>query len=374
MNNRSLVFFFLFSLYCLHLHAQEGWDGIITVGQVMKHTDRILADVTENSYGIQLNYARRFSGNKTWHHWQNFPEYGISFNAVNFGDHPIFGWTAGLYPFLGKQIKLSNRAAISLRMGMGIGFVSKKYDRQTNPTNNVISTHWNNMSGVAANFQFALSEHWQLNTGVYGIHLSNGGTILPNLGINYVAVQLGIRWQPNGSWFPQEALDMPMYYTPPKWGYNLAFGGAMRQAGNTVNGPLFMVYNFTGSGYGRLSNTSLLHLGLHIERNDLVKFFMEYTGFTDADGNALQYSHRMMIFPAYEVFFGNFSFTAEAGTYLQGLEFAPEILYFRLHCRYYFARIPALHMRTYAGIALKTHFATAEFFSIQFGTSFWNGR
>jgi len=371
MNIRCLVCFLMLSLCSICLHAQQGWDGIITVGQIMKHTDRILADVTENSYGIQLNYARRFNGNKSWHHWHDFPEYGISFNAVNFGDHDIFGWTAGLYPFLGKQINLGKRASLSLRMGMGIGYVSKKFDRIDNPTNNMISTHWNNMSGIAANFQFSLSEHWQLSTGVYGIHLSNGGTILPNLGINYLAGQLGIRWQPKGIWYPQVALDDPAYYTTPKWGYNIAFGGAMRQAGNTVNGPLFRVYNFTGSGYRRLSNTSLLHIGVHIERNDLVKFFMEYAGFEDADGNALRYAHRFMVFPAYEVFFGNFSFTAEAGTYLRGLEFAPEILYFRLHCRYYFARIPTLRLRTYTGIALKTHFATAEFFSIQVGTSFW---
>ncbi len=368
-------FFFLFGVSfccaCSTLVAQPQWDGLLLTGRIVKHTDRILPDITENSFALQINYVQRFNGSRHWHLWHEFPEFGLSFNAHSFGDRDIFGRAAGIYPFLGKQYRLSSVVRAQIRMGMGIGYVSRKFDRLQNPENNVISTHWNNLTGAEIGLIFRLSDYWKMRISGQGHHYSNGGTVLPNLGINFAALSVGVSWRPDGAPPALTPTDDPLKYTPPMWGYQISAGAAMRQGGNTISGPLFKVFTVKAGGYRRLSSTFIFHAGMGMEHNEWVRFFIDYSRQMDREGNPVRYRTRLQAYTTGEVFFGNFSFAGEAGFYLRGAEYAPEVLYFTLHCRYHFAQINAIRARFFTGVSLKTHFATAEYFSLHAGISFW---
>jgi opacity protein-like surface antigen len=71
-----------------------------------------------------------------------------------------------------------------VRVGSGYGYITRKFDYLTNPTNNIISTNINMAVQIKMGMEWKLSPNVQLNTAFAFDHFSNSGANLPNYGAN----------------------------------------------------------------------------------------------------------------------------------------------------------------------------------------------
>jgi hypothetical protein len=80
------------------------------------------------------------------------------------------------------------------QIGLGLGIVDKKYDSETNPYNVAVGTALNLHFNFELNAQYHVLPTLFLYSGVCMDHLSNGNLGEPNLGINYLTFNAGLRY------------------------------------------------------------------------------------------------------------------------------------------------------------------------------------
>lgn len=92
-------------------------------------------------------------------------------------------------PFIQKKYFYSG-----LRIGAGIGWIEKPYDKNVNFKNTLIGTHLNGYFNFLFLNEIRVRPDVFLNAGFSFTHLSNGGSTLPNLGLNVPAFTAGVRY------------------------------------------------------------------------------------------------------------------------------------------------------------------------------------
>ena len=73
--------------------------------------------------------------------------------------------------------------------GLGLGFVQRIYNVETNQLNNAIGSHVNALVDFRLDFSYH-SDRNEISFGTEMLHLSNGAIKLPNLGLNYFLLYL----------------------------------------------------------------------------------------------------------------------------------------------------------------------------------------
>jgi hypothetical protein len=153
------------------------------VGFLLPHRSTMAHLNTGHSYGGKLSTVFQTNGTKQWHHDFLFPRIESDIFFYDLGNPEIlgnaFGVQSGLYlPFFrGKSWSFGSL------LGFGIAYITKTYDSEENPKNNVIGSHFNTIAnlGIRVEKQF---HHNSIGVEISMTHLSNGAYKLPNLGIN----------------------------------------------------------------------------------------------------------------------------------------------------------------------------------------------
>lgn len=190
---RSLLLFLL----CLFNwgFGQEQLNGFAIgvrpeVGTIIPH--RVLMNhlVQGRTKGVNVHFLKQTDGEKTWHHSYNFPKLGGGVYATDFGHDEVLGVGIGGYGVLYLPVVRYKRWGLSGKTGAGIAYVSKIFDQERNPKNNVISSHINSLIMLGLEVERRL-DVGALNLSANLTHFSNGAAKMPNLGINLATVSLG---------------------------------------------------------------------------------------------------------------------------------------------------------------------------------------
>ena len=110
---------------------------------------------------------------------------------------------------------------------LGLAFSGEIYDYNTNRNNTFIGSKVFAVFGTGLHAEWLFSPHWELQAGVYLTHHSNGMTRSPNLGINELAVGLGVRHylsHHTNSAKQAEAPERPKYKKGLNWNVFAAAG------------------------------------------------------------------------------------------------------------------------------------------------------
>lgn len=145
------------------------------------------------------------------------PQWGAGLFFGQTGSKQYVGKMGGLFSFISLPLFKYKTFTSNLRLGAGLGWIEKPYDKITNhknvligsPINGYINAFWQNEWGIAPNTF--------LNAGVSFSHLSNGSSSLPNLGLNIPAVSAGVRY--GGTLSPKELQTM-LNPAAKKWAIN----------------------------------------------------------------------------------------------------------------------------------------------------------
>ena len=156
------------------------------LGRYSRHTPAFEFSLHRNTYG-----------ERRWEVLHNYPSIGFTFYYSGFGNDSIsaeLGKVFALYPFINFPITPSETSRLTFKLGVGVSFLTNKFDPKENFHNYAIGSHVN----AAVNLSFEYRQrivkrlHWVTSVGL--THFSNGATRSPNMGINIFSVATGFSW------------------------------------------------------------------------------------------------------------------------------------------------------------------------------------
>ncbi len=366
-------FILILVLFPLLSHSQSlkgiTFEPNFHYGRIIKHTAKFSADVTSNTFGLELNVIKKTYGKQAWQAHQGYPSFGVALSYFNFGDKEIFGGAVGAMPNFTFKFLEKKRWHAHFRIGVGAAYLNRPYNVAHNPTNNAIGSYLNSMIGFRFGTGWYLNEKWTLQSSISYTHFSNGASTLPNLGLNVPALNLGVTYIPQ----PLQKEDFIPASTSrtrdPKIYFSLMQAFSLTET-ITPGGPKYPIHITALSAGRNLGYANRLWAGLEYEFNYAVYDFMNHIGQFETQQLRRRNATRLLIFVADEVTLGNASMWFQAGTYLTRSFLQPGLIYTKLGVRYYFRmkdrKTPNLHL----GVYMKSHQVVAEYVSLGLGIGF----
>lgn len=145
------------------------------------------------TFSGHVKYGFKFSPDTYWGRMYPYAIQGIGVGYNTFFNSSEIGNPLAVYAFQTYRIaSITRRLSFDYEWNFGASFGWKKYDKETNPMNNVVG------SKINAYINFGLLLNWQINActnlraGVGVTHYSNGNTGYPNSGVNTIGGSIGL--------------------------------------------------------------------------------------------------------------------------------------------------------------------------------------
>ena len=127
----------------------------------------------------------------------NHSALGLGYFMSNLGNNRVYGYVHSTYLSMLFPL-LVNRFPVQLKLGLGPGYVTKKYDSEANTLNRAIGSHINAYGQISLTGGLPIAgEGWMLRMGMSFNHISNGLIFAPNQGINTVTLHAGLDFGSN---------------------------------------------------------------------------------------------------------------------------------------------------------------------------------
>ena len=368
--NITLVLSFI--CWAATLSAQKiSLDATLYQGSVWQHTPKLTTQSGERISGQELGIRLHTTGKQDWQAWQHYPAFGVSIGHFSLGEGS-HGAAYTLLPHLNVPLLRLNRWTAHLRVATGLAWVSRPYDWFDNPRQNAIGSHWNNITQFRLGTEFRAASQLRFNVGGSMTHFSNGGSSLPNFGLNIFSGWAGAAW-----FFQSLEKEDFQAATSSKRAVKRRFGGEC-QGGLALleiaswDGPKHAVWIATAAGYYQISRINRALIGIDYEANNAILEWGLHSARFSSEAAARQGSTRLAVFVAEEFLFGNISMVLQAGKYLGKNinQYVPKASYAKLSARYYFPALLGEDLKPFMGISIKAHQFTAEYISANLGVSF----
>ena len=309
-------------------------------------TPKAKVEYIRDSYASLGEITLQFQtdGSRDWHITHNYPRWGIGYIYGNSGSREYIGNASILHAFLDLPLLSTKKYTGSFLLGTGVGWVSKPYDAVTNFKNTILGTKLNAFVNLGLNNEFSVSKRLFINASLGFMHLSNGGTTLPNLGLNTPILGAGLRY----------ALNVPIRMKRP-----VADTFPKKTTFNIYTAIGFKQSPWIGSSH-YLINTAQVELMRrfaynHAAGGGLIFFYKRTMRIAPEDSISGKIDKfQAGIFGSYEHFFGKLSVPLQAGFYLYNSGKSPAFFQqfgFRVQCT----------KRLSATLFLKTDMGKADF-------------
>jgi hypothetical protein len=335
--------------------AQEPWRIGVRghYGFLWAHRPSSWILVDAHAGAAEAFAERRVEGDKPWQQAFGRPVYGLAVLHTRMGNPARIGESLALMPYLDMRLCEHGRWRFGLRMGWGAGYVAKPYDRRENTRQIAIGSH--------VNTAIQLMPHlaWQgrrlvLSVGLAVDHWSNGSFKQPNLGLNFLSAALGCSWALGPQPLSVPPVDSLAYERPRR---EFAVMGALgaSESGRPLNGQR-LVGVVTADASWRRGRKGAWGVGIDVfNKGDLATLHAELA---DTPRIALTQAG---VHAGGSLLMGRGELLFQFGAYVYSPVPDDANVYQRLGARYRFGR------HVLAGLALKTHFATADHWELGIG-------
>lgn len=336
-------------------------------GKVLKHTKKFLLPIPEHSTGVDLNLVYQTYGKKDWEQRRRYPVIGLAISYVNYGIDSVYGRCIGLYPNLTVPLITSNKLSWIIRIGDGIGFVSKRYDRFPiwDTMNSAIGSHVNDFASFFTDIRYHINKHWDVQAGINFNHISNGSYRQPNLGINLLGYHAGIRYFPTNATPTRIHKELPKL--PNRWLFQGRASIAFTQM-EASQGPTYPVYLATAYVSRRWLSKNKMFLGLDYSYHEAVQAFLRNNEIFSGQEN--RHSWKSAVVFGNEFLVGRFGLILQVGVYVKQTYLAVDPYYQKLGGHFYLVRKEKGPLKElFVSALLKTHKSNAELgeFGLGFG-------
>ncbi|WP_396199185.1 acyloxyacyl hydrolase [Flavobacterium sp.] len=322
-------------------------------GNVFKHTPEVSHLATGHPEGFLVSINKKSSGKKEWHQVYGYPDYGISFQAIDFKNY-----------YLGKNYAIGLhynfyflKRHLLFRVSQGIGFTTNPYDKETNNKNNAFGSKFLDNNYILLQYQKQnLIGPIGFQTGFMLTHFSNARFKAPNSGINSYSFNFGLNYNlDKDKPIIKDSLPNSKSYAE-KIKYNLAFRTGISEAPVVGIGQR-QFYHIGLYADKRFNRKSAIQLGTDVFFSRYLKDYIQFSSVAFPDKKPVDPNtdyKRIGVFVGHELFINKLSIETQFGYYVYK-PFKYDIdIYQRLTLKYY------INKNIFTGIGLKTHKAKAE--------------
>ncbi|PVW12329.1 acyloxyacyl hydrolase [Marixanthomonas spongiae] len=266
MKKTILTFFLLFSF---GLFAQQS-DSLSKKSNFIISPEVLLGITAEaNSYfpdhGLQsqaiVSFGWEHDNNpQEWAHRLKGPRTGISIGYTDFGNTENLGSAISVLPFI--EFNAFKSKKLTIQVGTGASYFTKKYDPITNPNNEAVTTDFTWSFKLFSHYSVFSTNKIDWRAGIGYSHHSNGHTRLPNQGFNsfLIGVSADIKNNSKPTFYSEE--NKPIFLDNRYSYFAIRTGLGVQTLGKAFNDKKG-VYAFSGE-YGRVyNNTYKVGVGMY---------------------------------------------------------------------------------------------------------------
>lgn len=220
------------------------------------------------------------------------------------GNMDTLGQGFGYFPSLEKKLVSKNRIGLYLRLGMGGAYVTKY-------NNKILGSNLQFMGVAQLTADYKLLGRWSFLASLGVVHLSNGGFNTPNVGVNVVEGNLGLRYSFKVR-DKEIATDTIKMVFSKKIKPYIRYGIGLHQQ-DGWDSDVFAHYFHVGIER-KISRVSVLRAGLEATYSPALRFKQEQIGVNN--GSETIQATRFSFNAGYQLLLGHLAFLAEGGIYL----------------------------------------------------------
>jgi hypothetical protein len=346
------IFAFLLIILISSAYSQEK-KNLLSInahyGFILVHRDNMGHLVKGHTPMLELNYSRKTSGEKDWQSLYNSPEYGLSLIYSDLANPEQLGFSSALFPYINFPLNRKKHMNLHLKVGTGIGYISKVFDYRENHKNIAVSSHLNGVVNLQLSNRIQLHPSLLLHNGIAFTHYSNGAYKMPNLGLNQVTLHSGFIYN-----FGQNVNFIRREKINPTKKYRFSFIGTTGwKELFGAGGPKYSIYTLRGSGEKFISPKSSVGTGLDFSFNNSMERRLA------ADSLVLENPFQYLqqgINMAYALNIDELSFYMNFGVYLHNAAKKDGLFYNRIGVKYH------IKNNLLFNVSLKSHFGIADHF------------
>lgn len=166
-------------------------------GFMMAHRPFMEHLIQKNAWGAELSLSKQQADTNFYSIKSNYPLNGLSLEIRNFGYDAVLGYAISLFTYQNFTVfQTKSNWCLDFKLGTGLAYLTKKYDKFSNPKNNAIGSHLN--AKVA--FKLELNKFFKkthFGIGFELTHFSNGAIQMPNLGLNGLSTYINFGYNFN---------------------------------------------------------------------------------------------------------------------------------------------------------------------------------
>lgn len=346
----AVVFLFLFKAYSQRENLYKNKLALnVGYGRVLPHYNFIyrLSQKPVNSF--EINYSTLLVNDSIWDKIYKYPELGVKLGYVLLGNNNVLGEELFLAGNVKFNLVKNSKINFYSRPSLGVSYVNKKYDNFNNSKNLAVGSSLNIHFDFQLGVDYAISKQIDLSTGINFGHYSNGNTVSPNLGLNYISLFVGLAKRFN-------EIDKTTYtkvkFNQVKEQSIYLYAGAGYRNSSVISPPL----NISASYRKSVSRKYLLGGGIDLFYDEFIAYSLKNNNkpYRNAD------NFNVGVFINQSLRYDDFYFTLNQGVYITKNKIQNSS-YFRAELMYLF------YKKIYTRISIKTHFFTAQYPEIGFG-------
>ncbi len=314
----------------------------------------------KNSYprGLNLDLSLHDNSARAWNTCHCYPRTGFSFSYFDFDHRRILGRGYILSFYIEPFFRLGERFSFSVKGTSGLGYLTKPYDKETNPNNRSYSVPVNGYLQVKTGLNYRLAPRWILSFSANYNHISNGGIEKPNKGINFPTASIGIDRVIEPHPFPErERVKEEAFQDTPHWEVNAFLGTKERNNGSEKSHLIPGVQGFYNHQIAPLHS---LRVGTEWIVNRAIRDKIRER----VVKRSLLQHHRGTLLAGHAFLLGKFRFSEQLGIYLFRPFEDEDPVYQRYSLTY------QLSERFQIGLGLKAHRHVADFLDFRVGVRF----
>lgn len=235
-------------------------------GFVFAHTEDA-RNMQAHSLGFELQIGKTNLKNRQWTEGYRFPRPGINILYMNLGQPELTGNVFAIIPNFETTLSKNSRHEISIRIGTGLGYLTRRFDPFTNRRNLSIGSHMNGAMQMFFLYNWHL-EKMRLNAGLGLTHFSNASVNVPNLGVNMPSIYLGAHY------FLKQRQKEPLFKDTTRVMPFECYVAIARNERSVANPTKFLVGHLAALKLKRISKTHFWHYGVDLFL-DKTHVFME---------------------------------------------------------------------------------------------------
>ena len=368
-----LTFFFLIVFSQNDVVAETKIDKSFSIDSLMRNTEIDF----RTSYGFYAHhhfemssYSAHFPmfefslqqqtyGKSSWQADFNYPTVGVTAFYSNFGNIDIMGKAYAIYPFINFPFNKSKVNTFGLRFGVGLGYITEKFDHVRNYHNISIGSNFNAAINLTLEYKRLISERFRISVFAGLTHFSNGCSNYPNSGINIINAGAGLTYLINEPQkFIPKKFNTEDYLRTVDFDYYLGMSFGIKRI-EYAQKENIGVYHLDFYIMDRISNLSKVGIGL-----DLVYDATDNISIID-DYDNQKFTFMEMLKPgiglAYELMMNDVSFLFNFGYHPYGLDMSYGRWYQKIGMKVNVGEY------IYGKITLNTHFGVADFIGFGIG-------